>query len=90
MLKTGRFRSGFKSLRVIAGPTRFKIMVLLSHHKDGLIVSELAEIMKMSLSRVSHQLKIMRQHGLVTHRRMGNKVLYSLEVPRHLHDLLNV
>ncbi len=70
---------------VLSDPTRIKIIHSLSQAE--LCVGELAEVVGVSDSAVSHQLRILRNLGLVSYRREGKKVLYSLS-DEHLKRIL--
>ncbi len=63
--------------KVFGDPTRAKILCCLN--VQSLFVGELAEILNMSLSAVSHQLRILRNAKLVKSEKMGKEVLYSLD-----------
>ncbi|MEM7011626.1 MAG: metalloregulator ArsR/SmtB family transcription factor, partial [Verrucomicrobiota bacterium] len=65
-----------KSLRGLADPTRLRILRLL--REEDLSVAELQEILSMGQSRISTQLAQLRESGLVTDRRSGKKVIYTL------------
>ena len=47
--------------------------------QDELCVCDISEIVKMSTSAVSHQLRILRQTKIVKSRRSGKEVYYSLD-----------
>lgn len=57
--------------------TRIKILHTLS--QGEFCVCELAEIINMSQSAVSHQLRVLRNLRLVKHRKEGKMVFYSLD-----------
>jgi ArsR family transcriptional regulator len=61
--------------------TRYKILFLLS--EKSLTVNELAEIIEISQSAISHQLKLLRQTGLVRGQRDGQRINYQLS-DRHI------
>lgn len=63
--------------KVFGDKTRAKIMCALSVRP--LFVGEIAEILDMSLSAVSHQLRILRTAKLVKGEKKGKEVLYSLD-----------
>ncbi|MFW9778998.1 MAG: ArsR/SmtB family transcription factor [Candidatus Heimdallarchaeota archaeon] len=77
--------SGF--FRLLAGDTRIKILVALS--KGELCVCDLSDVLEMSVSAISHQLKELREGGLVKYRREANNKhrYYSLEI-EHLEPIL--
>ena len=62
---------------LVGNPTRMKICWLLCKHKE-LSVGEIAEILDVSISVVSHSLKRLRQNQLVISRRDYKQVYYSL------------
>ena len=67
--------------------TRFQILGALSQGEKG--VSELQEVTNVSQSAISHQLRLLRDRGLVSARRDGQRVIYSL-ADEHVTTLLNV
>ncbi len=62
-------------LKVISDPTRVRLLALLM--REELAVAELQDILGMAQSRISSQLAILRQAGLVGDRREGKKSFYS-------------
>ena len=60
----------------MADPHRLKLLSALT--KAELCVCDLAAVVKMSESAVSHQLRLLRNLRLVKHRREGRNVYYSL------------
>lgn len=69
----------------LGDPTRAKIMVALS--KAELCVCDLAVLLGMTLSAVSHQLRLLRHLGLVKYRKTGRMAYYSLD-DEHAGELL--
>jgi len=65
-----------KILRVVADPSRLRILLLLE--REELSVAELQEILTMGQSTISTHLSQLRQAGLVEDRRTGKSSLYSL------------
>ncbi len=63
-------------LRLLADPTRFRVLAALS--REELCVCDLAAIAGVNESTMSHQLRLLRAHGLVTFRREGRMAYYSL------------
>jgi len=64
--------------QLLSGTTRYKIIKLLNDLKE-LCVCDMAEIMEMSVSAVSHQLRLLRNKKIVTTRREKQTIYYSLE-----------
>ncbi len=60
----------------LADPTRLRLLSVLATKE--LCVCELATILKMSESAVSHQLRLLRTMRLVSYRKEGRNVYYSL------------
>ncbi len=73
--------------KVFGDPTRAKIMCLLS--LTPLFVSQISEVLNMSLSSVSHQLRILRNAKLVKGDKKGKEVLYSLD-DDHVMKIINL
>lgn len=63
-------------LKILSDPTRLRLLSLLA--REELAVAELQEILGMAQSRISTQLALLRQAGLVSDRREGKKAFYSL------------
>lgn len=61
---------------VLADPTRFRILSALL--REELCVCDLSVLAGVSESTVSHQLRLLRAHGLVSFRREGRMAYYSL------------
>ena len=63
--------------KVFGDITRTKILSAL--FEAELCVCDISEIVKMSASAVSHQLRILRQTKIVKSRRCGKEIYYSLD-----------
>ena len=63
--------------KMFGDPTRVKILSCLQIR--SCYVNELAEVLGMSVSAVSHQLRILRGAKLVRGNKQGKEVLYSLD-----------
>lgn len=62
--------------KVFGDSTRTRILSALIH--GGLCVCDIAELLSMTKSAVSHQLRILRQNKLVRGERNGKEICYSL------------
>jgi DNA-binding transcriptional ArsR family regulator len=71
----------------LADPTRLKILHALTV-ADELCVCDLAALAELSVSAVSHQLRLLRDRDLVAARREGRMVFYSL-ADDHVSMLMN-
>lgn len=69
-------RSSIKILKAMADPTRLRILRLLLQR--DLCVCELMFILKMEQSRVSHQLRILRDADLAEDIREGKWIIYRI------------
>ena len=72
----------------LSDPTRLRILHALTVTSE-LCVCDLAVIADLSVSAVSHQLRLLRDRNLVRARRDGRMVYYSL-ADDHVHDLLAI
>lgn len=70
----------------LASPTRIRMLFALLEAKE-FSVGELAKAVKMSDSATSHQLRVLRDLGLIRRRRDGRKAFYMLS-DEHLGVLL--
>ncbi len=65
-----------ESLKLLSDPTRLRMLLLLD--QEELSVAELQEILSMKQSRISTQLALLKQAGLVQVRRAGKNSIYAL------------
>ena len=70
-----------ETFRAIGDPTRVRMLDALSHGE--LCVCDLAAVLKLSQSAVSHQLRLLRGLRLVRVRREGRMAFYALD-DRHI------
>lgn len=73
--------------KILGDATRCKIIFCLSQNE--LCVCDLANVLSMSKSSVSHQLSKMRTRGVVKCRRAGKEVYYSLD-DEHISQIFNL
>ncbi|WP_067480182.1 ArsR/SmtB family transcription factor [Actinomadura hibisca] len=77
----GRVYEGFARIgKALANPARLELLDLLAQGERG--VEELADAAGMRTSNTSAQLKELARAGLVTSRRAGTRVYYSLADPQ--------
>ncbi len=72
-------------LKTLGDPTRLKIVMALI--KEELCVCDLSIIAGVSISAVSHQLRLLRSQRLVKFRKVGKMVYYSLE-DEHINSII--
>jgi len=64
--------------KALADPSRLKVIALLTR-EPNLCVSDIAKKLNMSISRVSHHLKLLEHLGFVKHRQEGKQVYHNIE-----------
>jgi DNA-binding transcriptional ArsR family regulator len=74
------------TLQALATPSRLQILTRL--RQGACPVSEIAAAVGMEQSAVSHQLRLLRNLGLVEHTRRGRSVVYAL-YDNHVAELLD-
>lgn len=73
--------------KIMADYTRMKIIYALIEKE--LCVTEIAEIVNMSQTAVSYQLRILRGARVVKYRREGKMIFYSID-DDHVSDIINI
>lgn len=64
-------------LRALGGIGRFRILLLLKAHGEPLKVTDIATVLRVSCSSASHDLRKLRQCGLVSHSSKGRERHYK-------------
>ena len=72
--------------KVFGDSTRIKILYVL--FQSAMCVCDIAQLLNMSQSAISHQLRVLKQAQLVKYRREGKTVFYSL-ADAHVNTILN-
>ncbi|MBO5165991.1 MAG: winged helix-turn-helix transcriptional regulator [Lachnospiraceae bacterium] len=62
--------------KVFGDPTRLKILYILKYSE--MCVLDIAKMLSMTQSAISHQLRVLKQMDLVKNRREGKTIFYSL------------
>jgi len=76
-----------ETFKMLGDETRLKICLVLARHE--LCVSDVAGLVGLTESAVSHQLRIMKTMHLVTYRREGKLTYYMLD-DEHIEDLIRL
>lgn len=71
---------------ILADPSRARILHLLAI-ADDLCVCDIALVLGMSVSALSHQLRFLRERGAVSRRKVGRMAYYRL-IDEHLRALV--
>lgn len=64
---------------VLSDPTRMKILMLLKHYPE-LCVSDIATVLSITVSAISHQLSLMERLHIVKKHKMGKHVCYQIDL----------
>ncbi len=75
------------TFRVLADPTRMKLVLALM--KGEMCVYHLAEVAKGTVSGISHQLRVLRENGIVKVERLGRNMEYSI-TDDHVREIVNM
>ena len=73
--------------KVFGDSTRVKILYVLLEKEMS--VTEIAECLKMPQPAISQQLRVLKTSGLVSYRREGKSLIYSL-ADEHVSIILNI
>ena len=73
--------------KVFGDSTRIKILYTL--FKENMCVCDIAELLSMTQSAISHQLRVLKQAKLVKSRRDGKQVIYSLD-DQHISAIISL
>lgn len=71
--------------KILGDSTR--ISILFAIDGEPMCVCDIAELLGMTKSAVSHQLKILRQSSLITYRKSGKNIFYTL-ADDHVRDII--
>ncbi len=66
-----------ETFKILGDPTRLRIMLALA--REELCVCDLSVIINLSVSAISHQLRLLRNFKLVKFYKKGKMVFYSLD-----------
>jgi ArsR family transcriptional regulator len=76
-----------ETFKALGDPTRLRIMLALS--REELCVCDLANLLGLTESAVSHQLRYMKALRLVRYRKEGKMAYYALD-DEHMEDLIRI
>lgn len=77
MPKQGLFDNLAEFFKIIGDPTRTKILFALDQNE--MCVCDIANVLGMTKSSISHQLATLKKSGIVKSRRDGKEVYYTLD-----------
>jgi DNA-binding transcriptional ArsR family regulator len=64
--------------KALSDPTRLRVIAVLTRDKP-LCVSDIAQLLDMSISRVSHHLSMLEKLGFTRHKQEGKQVYYTID-----------
>ena len=76
-----------KTFHLLSEPGRFKIVLALMNGE--MCVYHLTEVCGSTVSGVSHQLRVLRDNGIVRAKRMGKNVEYSI-ADNHVREIVRM
>lgn len=82
-----RFIKVSEFFKIIGDITRLKIVYALDNNE--MCVCDIANLLNMTKSSISHQLAILKQNGLVKSRKVGKEVFYKLD-DEHVKDVFEI
>lgn len=84
---TTTFENLAKLFKLIGDPTRCRILFALDN--EEMCVCDIANVLKMTKSAVSHQLRLLRQSQIVKTRKSVKEVYYTLD-DEHIQKLFEI
>ncbi len=76
-------------LAVSGDPARLRLLCFLFQNEQA-CVSDIAKELKMNIALTSHHLQVLKESGLLSSKREGNNICYSLSKKQFLKDLKNL
>ena len=64
--------------KALSDPTRLQIISVLNQ-EGSICVSDIAQLLNMSISRVSHHLSMLEKLGFTRHKQHGKQVFYKID-----------
>ncbi len=86
MPKETEVRRTAETFKILGDPTRLKIVLALT--KEELCVCDLSALIGVSVSAISHQLRLLRTLRIVKNRKEGKMVYYSLD-DSHIENIIS-
>ena len=87
MLDDNMFNKVSSFFKIVGDDTRLKILYALDNNE--MCVCDIANLLNMTKSSISHQLKLLKDHGLVKYRKGGKEVYYMLD-DEHVSDVVEI
>ncbi len=87
MLNDNMFNKVGTFFKIVGDDTRLKILYALDNNE--MCVCDIANLLNMTKSSISHSLKILKDNGLVKNRKVGKEVYYMLD-DEHVKSVIEV
>ena len=87
MLSDKMFNKVSTFFKVVGDATRLKILYALDNNE--MCVCDIANLLNMTKSSISHQLKLLKDNGLVKSRKSGKEVYYMLD-DEHVSNVVEI
>lgn len=87
MWKEDRFIKVSSFFKILGDITKLKIVYALDNNE--MCVCDIANLLSMTKSNISHQLALLKENGLVTSRKVGKEVFYKLD-DGHVRDVFEI
>ncbi len=76
--------------KILADPTRCKLLKLLIQNKEGMCVGEIADAIDSSPSATSHQLTALEVRGVLKSFREGQSICYEVADTRIARNIMRI
>ncbi len=87
MLNDMMFNKVSNFFKIVGDDTRLKILYALDNNE--MCVCDIANLLNMTKSSISHQLKLLKDNGLVKSRKCGKEVYYRLD-DEHVSNVVEI
>lgn len=87
MLKLRTIEDMSNFFKILGEPTRIKILNTLDNNE--MCVCDIANVLNMTKSTISHQLNILRINNIVKYKKVGKEVYYTLD-DEHVKEVFEI
>jgi ArsR family transcriptional regulator len=87
MLNDNMFNKVGTFFKIVGDDTRLKILYALDNNE--MCVCDIANLLNMTKSSISHQLRLLKDNGLVRSRKVGKEVYYMLD-DEHVSNVVEI
>ena len=87
MLNDNMFNKVSTFFKIVGDDTRLRILYALDNNE--MCVCDIANLLNMTKSSISHQLRLLKDNGLVKSRKVGKEVYYMLD-DEHVSNVVEI